>query len=85
MTKTDPAKSKLVDLALDGSIVARCEWISPDHQLQNDPRYELQIENTVFWLSPEQLLQLKHSIDDGLHGNPPLQDMIDWINTSWDG
>ena len=84
MTKTDPAKNKLVDLALDGPIAACCGWVSPGPQLQNDPRYVLQIENTVFWLSPEQLLQIKRSIDFGMQGNPPLQNMIDWVIESWD-
>lgn len=80
----------LLDLDCEGLDGVKVEWLPRQDvsgRIFSGGRYVLEIESdgksVTVWATPEQMEAIQKTIQNGMAGDPPRQEMLDWIDRYW--
>ncbi len=80
----------LLDLDCEGLDGLKVEWL-PRHDVNgrifSGGRYVFEIGSdgtpVTIWATPEQMQEIRRAIEQAVAGDPPMQEMLDWIDRYW--
>ena len=82
-----PEAGEMLDLDVEGMAVVECFWNPVPHlpHFFCGGHYVLEIDGFKVLEKPHQMEAIRQAIKEGMSGNPPLQELLEWIEHYWTG
>lgn len=75
---------EMLDLVADGMANVECYWKPvPADEFSWGGNYVIEIDGFPIHAKPHQMEQIKRAIEEALNANPPLHELLDWIDHHW--